>query len=189
MKPTYIPEQGSLPHRVLTWFALNPEEELTFADIARKFDVAVVSNVRPSLQLAINAGLLILFKDEKGQSTLRLGPAFDAWKATAGPKAVVPVRAHGGAQRKAPPPLLDLDAVEVKKGLIGPRNGDNAITLRKQMLALFARLQPDTRIELPLAYQYSIKSALTAYNRANPQKKLGITVDRKAGQVIVNRFV
>lgn len=36
----YRPESGSLAARVLAWFALNPEEELTSADIAQKFDVA-----------------------------------------------------------------------------------------------------------------------------------------------------
>ena len=188
MSVSYIPEQGSLPHRVLSRFAINREEELTFADIARKFDVAVVGNVRPSLALAIQHNLLLLGKDEKGQTVICVGPDFDRWKAGADRDAVVPVRLHGGAKRKPAPPLLDLDAVEIKPGVIRPMGGKNAPTLRRQMLALLDRLQPDTRVELPLVYQHSLKNALTAYGKEHSGKKFGVTTHHQAEKVIVNRF-
>ncbi len=188
MNVKYMPEQGSLPHRVLSWFDINREEELTLADIARKFDVAVVGNVRPSLALAIQHQLLSLGKDEKGQAVVSIGPSFDAWKAGAGRDAVVHVRPYGGIKRSAPPPLLDLDAVDIKQGVISPGGGKNAPTLRKQMFTLLDRLQPNTRIELPLAYQHSLKNAVTAYGKEHPEKKFGITTNHQAAQVIVNRF-
>lgn len=188
MNVTYIPQPGSLPHRVLSWFAINREEELTIRDIASKFDVAVVANIRPTLAPAIQHKLLSLGKDEKGQAVVTIGPAFDAWKAGAARDAVVPVRPYGGIKRSAPPPLLDLDAVEIKQGVISPRGGKNAPTLRKQMFTLLDRLQPETHIELPLAYGHSLKNAVTAYVKEHPEKKFGITTNHQAAQVIVNRF-
>jgi len=53
----YTPKAGSLPHRVLTFMVLNPEEELTRADIATKFD-ANHSTIDSLLSLPVTRGVL-----------------------------------------------------------------------------------------------------------------------------------
>jgi hypothetical protein len=53
----YTPKPGSLAHRVLTFMVLNPDEELTRADIATKFD-ANHSTIDSLLALPVTRGVL-----------------------------------------------------------------------------------------------------------------------------------
>lgn len=55
--PTYIPRHGSLAERLLEFFRRNPDEELSRADIALKFDVLVTS-VHTGLATALDHGQL-----------------------------------------------------------------------------------------------------------------------------------
>lgn len=61
MTPTYIPRHGTLADRVLEWFRKNPDEELSRADVAMKFEVPQVS-VQACLQAAVVGGELIWTK-------------------------------------------------------------------------------------------------------------------------------
>lgn len=54
---SYVPKPGSIPHSVCTFFAKNPEEELSTADVAQKFDLKP-DQVPMHLTLAVKAGLL-----------------------------------------------------------------------------------------------------------------------------------
>lgn len=83
----YTPRAGSLPARVIEFFAANPEEELTRLDVAAKFDCQA-SAVDAGLEAAVNHGALVRRRGE--DSTL-------VWCAGRLPKAV---------QAPKPRPLL-----------------------------------------------------------------------------------
>lgn len=181
----YRPESGSLAARVLAWFALNPEEELTSADIVQKFDVASSSHVSPSLTPPLAHGLLAR---GPGGTGYRPGPAFAAW---------VEHHRQGGTvravaqkpQRIAPPPPLDPFAVPIAGGVIRPTGGRGApMTLQFQVFTLLERLAPNTHAELPWAYRHLISAAATRYRKTHPDQQIGCTRDEARGVVVLNRY-
>lgn len=183
----YQPQPGSLPERVLNWFAINPEEELSSADIARKFDVAATANVLPSLSAPLAHGLLARVKG----GTLTVGEHFEAWRLArtsgqpASGEAIRPA-----IKRAAPPALFDPAAIAISDGVVRPRVGKNAhgVSVSGQIDALFSRLQPSTHAVLPWPYRHLAKDVCTRWRKANPDKNVGVTFDAQAEKVILNRY-
>lgn len=68
----YHPRPTSSVGRVLAFFAHNPDEELTRADVAVKFDIAPTSVVG-TLRAAVEAGLISESRTAKGQLVYRAG--------------------------------------------------------------------------------------------------------------------
>lgn len=181
----YRPESGSLAARVLAWFALNPEEELTSADIAQKFDVASSSHVSPSLTPPLAHGLLAR---GPGGSGYRPGPAFSAWAEHQRQGGMVRA-VQQKPQRSAPPPTLDPFAVPIAGGVIRPTGRRGApMTLQFQVFTLLERLEPNTHAELPWAYRHLISAANTRYRKTHPDRQIGCTGDEARGVVVLNRY-
>lgn len=183
----YEPQTGSLPERVLRWFALNPEEELSSADIAKKFDVAATANVLPSLSAPLAHGLLARVKG----GTLTVGEHFAAWnKARQGPGYAAASVRPAVSKRADPPPLFDLEAIAINDGVVRPLRGKegSGLCVSNQIDALFSRLQPNTHAVLPWAYRHLAKDVCTRWRKANPDKNIGVTLDAKAEKVILNRY-
>jgi hypothetical protein len=181
----YRPESGSLAARVLAFFALNPEEELTSADIAQKFDVASSSHVSPSLTPPMAHGLLAR---GPGGAGYRPGPAFAAWVEHHRHEGTVRAVAQK-PQRIAPPPPLDPFAVPIAGGVIRPTGGRGApMTLQFQVFTLLERLEPNTHAELPWAYRHLISAAATRYRKTHPDRQIGCTRDEARGVVVLNRY-
>lgn len=68
--PHYLPRHGSLAERVIEWFRKNPDEELSRADVAMKFEVSQ-SSVQACLQTAVDNGELIWVKRSGNGSVYR----------------------------------------------------------------------------------------------------------------------
>lgn len=66
--PVYIPRTGSLADRVLDYFRQAPEEELTQADIAHKFDVSRGS-ISACMETALSKGAVACWNVCDGMST------------------------------------------------------------------------------------------------------------------------
>lgn len=186
--PSYEPTPGSLSQRVLDWFAKNPEEELTTADIARKFEVSATANVSPSLTTPCAHGLL----QRKNGGTYEAGERFAVWQqarsAAARLQAQTSATAAVRGPRRAPAPPLDPDAIEVHAGVIAPRGGKTgcrAESLKSQVQRLLARLTPDSHVVLPVLYRHTAGDALTSWRKAHPDQQWSVRVEDQT--VIINR--
>ena len=71
-KQIYMPEPGSVPYKILSFFHKNPDEELTRRDIAVKFDLPAVS-VAETLLTARIYGAITTAKNEEAELVWRLG--------------------------------------------------------------------------------------------------------------------
>ncbi|MGQ3231431.1 MAG: hypothetical protein ACT6R2_21380, partial [Blastomonas fulva] len=79
LSPAYIPTHGTLPDRVVEWFNANPDEELTLADLAVKFDV---SQALASVELAapvLNGRLQLARSGPDRTRVYRLGSPQAVW--------------------------------------------------------------------------------------------------------------
>ncbi len=137
----YTPDTGSMPQRLLAWFAINRDEELSYRDIATKFDVASPNNVLPSLTTALAAQILQRSRDEDGHATIAVGPRFDAWLSRrngapatpigAGPKAGPAPTPRAQKRRtpsKGPAPLLpDVNAIPIRTFVSRPKFGSASV--------------------------------------------------------------
>lgn len=68
----YRPRVGSVPFRVIRWLTDNPDEELTRADVASKFELALKS-VQNTLADAVKLGALLYVQNEDLEWVYRLG--------------------------------------------------------------------------------------------------------------------
>lgn len=73
----YSPRRGSLPRMVLDFFCANPDEELTSADISRKFETIPSGKVAGKLQHITNIGLLSARREK--YLNYAAGPMLPAW--------------------------------------------------------------------------------------------------------------
>lgn len=186
--PNYNPIPGSLPQRVLDWFAKNPEEELTAGDIAAKFAVSASANVSPSLATPITHDLL---RRAPG-GVYAIGPRFAAWQQARSQAMLEAALAHAPIKhaqpRRASAAPIDPDAIELRPGVIAPRGGQTACraeSLRSQLLRLLGRMEPDTHVILPLDYRHTAADALTHWRKTYPKQKLSLRVDADA--ITINR--
>lgn len=68
----YTPKPGSVADQVIAFFEENPDEELTRADIAQKFDTAHAT-VDSTLQLAVARGCLVRERNRSMEMVWKLG--------------------------------------------------------------------------------------------------------------------
>lgn len=152
--PRYVPESGSIADRVLQLFIRNPDEYLSSADIALKFDVRSAS-VHASLAGAVAAGLLVFgFAEGESHKTWRAGPMFGLW-AAARSGAVDPKQL-----RIAPRLPVDPLGVRIQKGVPVPTRDQTS-----RYALLWSRMEPGDMVELPR------RSAMSFYSWS---KKAGV---------------
>lgn len=179
--PKYTPQAGSLPERVLDWFAKNPEEELSSADIAQKFDVLSSSNVQPMLSAPLGHELL---RRERGVYVV--GPRFAAWHSARMARAGVVMAQPPRPPRSTPAPLFDPADIAIQPGVKSPRSGENSTdNLAARWRRLYARMEPNSHVEMPRIYAITAKSALTKWRRAYPDQVWTTTLS--ADTVHINR--
>lgn len=151
----YKPRGDSAAKRVLDFFAANPDEELTSADIARKFDIEPKS-VHSSLKAVIDAGLLVRDRNDDLEMVFRRGQA----SAGASPFA-------GLSPGPSEPTTESINALSVDDNvpLTVPRS--NAA---EKWAPLFDRLQkPGQSIALPREWRTSLAREANKRNRLAEQ--------------------
>lgn len=173
-QPTYTPRTGSLADRVVSYFRQQPEEELTRADVASKFDVPRAS-VQACLKDAVEDHLINYNLAEDGQWVYTAGKTLQdkpAWPGT--PAGATAERAPGVSRRgivKLPPSVLDFSALQAEKGvpLVGKSLGVAGVS---KWAPLFEKLsEPDTSVQFPAAWKSAVAAKATKFNVA--AKKAG----------------
>lgn len=173
MSATYIPQNGGIPHRVLSYFEHNPDDSLTAEDIAVKFD-AKVTSVRNTLRPAVQAGMLNLEENNEGESVYVLpkpatqGPLADYITVVA-PRPSKPVAITAPAPAKPPaagfrqyPTAAEIEALPLIKGTLpqAPRR------IGGKWDALFDRVtEPGLLLEIPRAWHEAVSSEARKRNK------------------------
>ncbi len=176
----YNPRADSLPARVLAYFASNPDEELTRADISRKFDCNV-SSVQASLKTAVEAGALIWTQSDDLEWVYRAGP-----NAVANPfRALAPAALAGAPAAPVATVIATLpvdDNVPVNK----PKPSQ-----AEHWAPLFDKLaKPGQSIAVPTEWRRALSREATRRNRLvkdqaapAPTFKVGPDHDRPAARI------
>lgn len=125
-KPPYVPQAGSLAGRVCAWFLIsaNRDEELTFGDIATKFDASRVS-VNTLLAPAIANDLLRKIQTGSNPPVVVAGSALEALKQAAQPAEATDAKAKSAraprTYRRGTLPPLDMQKYPVMTGVPVPQ--------------------------------------------------------------------
>lgn len=181
-----IPAAGAtLAQRVIAYFAANREEELSTADIVRKFDVVNGQAVHAELASAVSTGQLARMTG----GIYAAGPNLIAAPATAqsAPTGVAPTR-RGPTTIAAP--IFDPEAVAIVEGVDRPRfgHGFKNETLRATLPRLFARMTANSHAVLDIRYRASAQEALRVWRKGNPKQQWGLKADPAAKTVTINRY-
>ena len=138
--PTYEPEAGSVPARVLDLMIRNPEEEFTSSDLALKYQVRS-DKFSALLAGAISCGLLLFERTSAAEAskTWRAGPRLKAWAVTRHEAALATAVAmpRGLTQNAAPAPAVSVPVFPASKPArrmlrpAGPQIGLALVTVRK----------------------------------------------------------
>lgn len=187
--PVYIPRAGSLADRVLDYFRQCPDEELSQADVAAKFD-AQRSSVGSCLKPTVDAGLLryehnsdLEYVYTLPDSSRKAKPPAPADVLTSGAdlgKAITTPAAKPAPQRgrvNLPPAVLDFSTLQVDRGvpLTGKAHGEAGTS---KWAPLFAKLtEADTSIEFPATWKSAVAAQATKLNVAH--KKAGYPTEFK----------
>lgn len=129
MATRYTPKAGSLPHRVLTFMVLNPDEELTRSDIATKFD-CTSSSVDAMLALPVTRGVLSRKRNSEMEVVWCLGDSRDFLLEAEDAPSKLPARCMPRGEKPtveqhtrasffpaAAPVILTLGDIKVRKGV------------------------------------------------------------------------
>lgn len=168
-QPTYVPRTGSLSDRVLAYFRQQPDEELTSADIASKFEVSRGS-VMASLQTAVSNGALEYTRNTELEFMYRLpsgAAALTMPAAQSAPENRSSTRVSATGKRGAvslPASALDFSGLKAETGV--PVQGKAKTDAGDSKWApLFALLSaPDTSVEIPAAWKSAVAAQATKQN-------------------------
>ena len=160
---TYTPREGSVAFRVLEFLCANPDESLSAADVAVKFD-CTRNNVHTLLAPAVSAGSLIRRADpEDGELVYRVGsgaPAVSAKPAAAPGSASNPFGAARGAART--PFWVDAGQLAIDSDVPLPPPTRRRI----DWPSVFVRMAPGDSFALPARAKSSIAKAITDDKKA-----------------------
>ena len=160
---TYTPREGSVAFRVLEFLCANPDESLSAADVAVKFD-CTRNNVHTLLAPAVGAGSLNRKEDlEDGELVYRIGsgaPAVSAKPAAAPGSASNPFGAARGAART--PFWVDAGQLAIDSDVPLPPPTRRRI----DWPSVFVRMAPGDSFALPARAKSSIAKAITDDKKA-----------------------
>lgn len=183
---TYSPSPNSVAWRVCAYFVKHPEEELSGADVALKFDCSrdsVTMLLRPSFE----AGLLT-----RQGGVYSAGPALPAWKAhndsrAAKNQAEAEKLAAQRATKNAPPHLPELDVDSLPPVEVGVPLPDSKQSMRRGRTkydALFESLGAVGHSRLiPAHYVDAIKKAAAIRKKYHGEAYLLMRVDPQMARI------
>lgn len=184
----YQPEPGALPDRLLAWFGRNPEEELTCADIAQKFDLAERSNVLPTLATPLAREILARGRDTGGKTVIKIGPNFPAWKEGRAESPGARMAQKPRRIVRVKNPLLDLDAIQIEDTVSQAARGGNMrpVTLKAQITTLIERLRSGQSFVLPATYRHVASDAMGSWRKQHADQSYCIVREGDAS-IRINR--
>lgn len=157
-----LPSAGTVPARVIQWFADNPDEELYAADIAIRFDTARES-IATALRRAVDAGLLACEKPTRhntpGGAIYRAGPL--CVQGAERLRQAITARCKVSRQVL---PEIDLTTLQVERGVpIAPPYAAKGRTRYDAMFDLLT--EPGLSTALPFGYKGSVEKAALLYTK------------------------
>lgn len=160
---TYTPAPGSLAYRVLEWFQKNPEEELTIADIAGKFD-AQRGGISGHLKIAVDKGVLKYSQNEDLIYVYTLSEEHRDMKLRTAKVKVERPSVPARGQVKLPPASLDFSALKPEKGvpLLGKSRSAAGVSKWEPLFKLLT--EPDTSVEIPAEWKSAVAAQATKLN-------------------------
>lgn len=184
---TTIPRADSLANRCINYFKKYPDEELSVANIALKFDIEK-PNVHTKLKVALDAGLLsrqgsiysagtnihtnihIVMPD--ADDTATRPPAHDPFSRTA---AAAPEQKTPPRRTRARPTPIDVDPVTIHldDDVPVPRKRYEKIDWEP----LLGRMKVNQSCSLPMASKKTLSAAITARHKAGQGKYTLRTID------------
>lgn len=170
----YLPRADSLPHRVCSYFARLPDEELSNKDIALKWQCDP-KNILVQLKQAVDAGLLV--RDGMVYSAgPHIGRMNDA------PVISTPfVGLKPAGQRRAVPPPIDIESIEFQTGL------PTVISAHERWVAKLQTMQTDQWFEVPMAHANTLRAAATVLRREGKRVRVLMNQGSEQDQVRVVR--
>lgn len=148
----YLPRADSLPHRVCSYFARLPDEELSNKDIALKWQCDP-KNILVQLKQAVDAGLLardgVVYS--AGSNIGRMNEEAPASTPFAGLKPP--------GQRRALPPPIDIESIEFKTGL------PTVISAHERWVAKLQTMNSDQWFEVEMPHAGSLRAAATVLRK------------------------
>ena len=155
---TYLPKIGTLPAQVITFFAANPDEELTCMDIAEKFTCSRHS-VHTNLAMCVDAGLL------KRITNADSDPAYIATEFTSSAARRIAATTLAPKRRKPTPRhAVPLDKLKVEDDIQIPTT--STIKGIDKWAPVFDKLKkPGQSIELPIEARGAVGAAMTKRNQ------------------------
>ena len=148
MSKVYVPREESLPHRVVSYFRRLPEEELTAADIALKWQ-ADPKNVAQQLAMAVAHGLLA-----RDGTVYGPGPEIESFSIE--PGAVLSARSQR-VSRIAPP--VDIEGLAFED--IPERAKHKAPRLHDRWVAKLRTMPAGKSFAVSLEHRHALRAAAT----------------------------
>lgn len=177
---------ASLAQRVIAYFSANPEEELSSADVVRKFDVVNGPAVHAELASAVSTGQLTRMTG----GIYAAGPNLAAASAAVAEVAATTGRTKPARSPAPAAPLFDPESIVIEEGVDRPRfgGGFKAASLRSTLSRLFARMTPNSHAVLDLCYRASAQETLRQWKREHPEQSWGMKADPEVKTVTINRY-
>jgi hypothetical protein len=159
--PIYTPRAGSVADRVIRFLADNPDEVLSAADIAVKFD-ATRNNVHTLMALAVTAGMVTRTEDpDEGELVYRIGHG-------AAPAPAPTPAADFGAHRPFPGKrrsAVSIDVSTIRLDNNVPLPNEERLSLRDQFMALMRRMAKEQSFAVVAEARHSLSAAATALKK------------------------
>ncbi|MDT8998372.1 hypothetical protein RQP53_03670 [Paucibacter sp. APW11] len=189
----YTPRDGSVADRYLTWLRANPLEELTALEIAQRFGTSSAS-IPALLASALQSKMLTRQRDAQGNMVYIAGPELARVRPAQAPAAakegavpvltaattltwpaevppldlVIPVMATGKPASKSPTPLLDLNAITVRRGIPAPVTRES---IQRAFFKLLDRLDaPSSGADVQSHYRAPLQRAIRQYVAQAPHQ-------------------
>ena len=179
---TYQPQAGSTPYSVLAYFKKNPDEELSGADIALKFDIER-SNITALLKSCFDHELLARLNRGGSDRLIIAGPKLRTFvlpDAPPLPNTLPNMLATGAApgqiaRRTVNPrpqlPALDITAIAVEPGIEQPAGRNPALKGQTRYDDLFKALHtPGLSAAVPIAYLATLQKAAVTRRKHHGQR-------------------
>lgn len=155
----YLPRADSLPHRVCSYFARLPDEELSNKDIAVKWQCDP-KNILVQLSQAVAAGIL----------------ARDGMVYTAGPNISrmnesvplsTPFAGHKPpGKRRAVPPPIDIESIEFQTGL------PTVLSAHERWVTKLQTMKAEQWFDVPMEHANSLRAAATTVRKSGKRLRV-----------------